>query len=164
VGLALALVFILIFLIRGIVNQIQYERGKQQWLVERLGVISQLYIDRNKAQQLRNTLETILPNRIEVATKVVPQLRAVATTHNVKIDFRIGADRSAVGDVSRGISFILKLDGIPEDIVAFLTQLEAEKLIVMENWELVPIDYGSSASRQYQLNTAGTLYIRDESP
>ncbi len=163
VGLALVLVLILIVLIRDMVKQIQYERGKQQWLVERLGAISQLYTDRDKAQQLRNTLETILPNRIEVATKVVPQLRIVAETHNVKIDFRIGADRPAVGDVSRGISFILKLDGSPENIVAFLTQLEAEKLIVMENWDLAPIDYKSSASPQYQLNTAGTLYIRDES-
>lgn len=156
VGLALVLALLLIILIRGKVGEIRAERGRQEWRVERLERIARLYTDRDKARRLKGALERLLPSRLEVATVVVPQLRTTAETRGVRVDFRIGTDRPASGDLPRGVSFALKLDGGADNVVDFLARLETEKLIAIENWELLPLGSG------YQLSAAGTLFIRNE--
>lgn len=140
------------------VARMKEARAERTWTVKTLNAIAELAVKKDEAENLKMQLTFRLPVALEVPTEVIPHFQNLASRAGISLTFKIERLRPATAEEPLGIGFSLRTRGTAQNTVRFLRDIEMDKFIRAESWELTPT--GSPA--EYDFTLAGVMYLESE--
>lgn len=148
---------ILMSLIVREVKNTQHTKDEFATTLEKFDQIADLNRKEIAARALRGEIEKKIPQAVEVPTRVLPLVNALAQQYGLTLDLQIGKEIPDAFEGGGTIDFSAKAIGGMNPILNFIGSLEnTDTSMHIQNWVLT----ATGSTGQYQLSFSGVLYTR----
>jgi|GEM_PF-6912533 len=139
-GVLLAAVALLvggIMIVRSEAARVKEARTERLQVMADLNAIAKLSDGKKDADMILPELQADLPESLDIPVTVIPRIRALAASRNVKIDFKLNDAQPTGFNGFSGISFTLRAEGTLTGITNFLSDIEnAKNIMSITDWNI----------------------------